>query len=195
MLYLDIAVVAGEVAGLVLATQENGWGQFVFFTQLSNYFLLVVTLIHLYYLLKKEPVPRAVNRLKYIATCATTMTFVVAVAVLLPMYRRPYITFLNGANLFQHTLCPILGFATLPFMAPVTKRDSRLALIPTALYALVTVPLNYFRVLEGPYPFLKVRNQPWYMSILWLLAILLVSFIIAVLLRKICGKCSRPAAQ
>ena len=188
MMYLDIAVVVGELVGLVLASLENGWGQFIFYTQLSNYFLLAATLPHLYFLPKKEPVPKAVNRLKYIATCTTTVTFTVAVAVLLPMYKRPYITFLNGANLFQHTLCPILGFATLPFMDPVEKRDSRLALIPTGLYALVMVPLNYFRVLEGPYPFLKVHNQPWYMSILWLFAIILVAFGIAVLLRKVCGK-------
>ena len=36
MLYLDIAVVVGELVGLVLASFENGWGQFVFYTQLSN---------------------------------------------------------------------------------------------------------------------------------------------------------------
>lgn len=188
MLYLDIAVIVGELTGLVLASFENGWGQFVFYTQNSNYFLLAVTLAHLYFLLKKQPVPKAVNRLKYIATCTTTVTFVVAVAVLLPMYKRPYITFLNGANLFQHTLCPILGIAALPLMDPVEKRDSILALIPTGLYALVMVPLNYFRVFDGPYPFLRVHNQPWYMSVLWLLAIFLVAFGIAVILRKVCGK-------
>ena len=147
-----------------------------------------MTLAHLYFLLKKQPVPKSVNRLKYIATCTTTVTLVVAVAVLLPMYKRPYITFLNGANLFQHTLCPILGVATLPLMDPVEKRDSILALIPTGLYALVMVPLNYFRVFDGPYPFLRVHNQSWYMSVLWLLAIFLVAFGIAVILRKVCGK-------
>ena len=188
MLFLDIAVVVGEAVGLVLATLENGWGQFVFYTQNSNYFLLITTLAHLYFLLRKKPVPKVVNRLKYIATCTTTVTFFVVVAVLLPMYRRPYITFLNGANLFQHTLCPILGFASLLFMDPVEKRDSRLALIPTGLYALVLVPLNYFRVCDGPYPFLKVHNQPWYMSLLWLFAIGVVAFAVAVLLRRICGK-------
>ena len=188
MLYQDLAVVVGELVGLVLASIENGWGQFIFYTKLSNYFLLAATLAHLYFLLKKEPVPKTVNRLKYIATCTTTVTLAVAVAVLLPMYKRPYITFLNGANLFQHTLCPILGFVTLLFMDPVEKRDSWLALIPTGIYALVMVPLNYFRVLEGPYPFLKVHNQPWYMSILWFFAISLVAFGIAVLLRKVCGK-------
>ena len=73
-------------------------------------------------------------------------------------------------------------------MNPVEKRDSRLAMIPTAIYMLVMVPLNYFRVVEGPYPFLKVHNQPWYMSILWFFAISLVAFGIAVLLRKVCGK-------
>ena len=36
--YLDLAVVVGELVGLVLASLENGWGQFVFYTQLSNYF-------------------------------------------------------------------------------------------------------------------------------------------------------------
>ncbi|MBR0512885.1 MAG: hypothetical protein IJK06_01380 [Clostridia bacterium] len=188
MLYLDIAVIVGELAGLVLASFENGWGQFVFYTQNSNYFLLAATLAHLYFLLKKQPVPKTVNRLKYIATCTTTVTLVVAVAVLLPMYKRPYITFLNGANLFQHTLCPILGVAALPLMDPVEKRDSILALIPTGLYALVMVPLNYFRVFDGPYPFLRVHNQSWYMSVLWLLAIFLVAFGIAVILRKVCSK-------
>ena len=96
--------------------------------------------------------------------------------------------YLRRKKIFQHTLCPILGFATLPFMNPVEKRDSRLAMIPTAIYMLVMVPPNYFRVVEEPYPFLKVHNQPWYMSILWFLAISLVAFGIAVLLRKICGK-------
>ena len=188
MLYLDIAVIVGELVGLVLASIENGWGQFIFYTQNSNYFLLAATLVHLYFLLKKQAVPKAVNRLKYIATCTTTVTFVVAVAVLLPMYKRPYITFLNGANIFQHTLCPILGFISLLFMNPVEKRDSRLALIPTGIYTLVVVPLNYFRVYDGPYPFVKVHNQPWYMSVLWLLAIFFVAFVIAVILRKVCGK-------
>jgi hypothetical protein len=32
MLYLDIAVIAGELVGLVLASNENGWGQFVYYT-------------------------------------------------------------------------------------------------------------------------------------------------------------------
>ena len=68
MLYLDLAVVVGELVGLVLASLENGWSQFVFYTQLSNYFLLAATMAHLYFLLKKEPVPKAVNRFKYIAT-------------------------------------------------------------------------------------------------------------------------------
>ncbi len=73
-------------------------------------------------------------------------------------------------------------------MAPVEKRDSLLALIPTGLYALVMVPLNVFRVYDGPYPFLRVHNQPWYMSILWMAAIFLVAFGAAAALRKVCGK-------
>ena len=55
MLYLDIAVIAGELAGLVFSTEKNGWwGQFVFYTQCSNYLLLAVTAIHLFYLLRRK---------------------------------------------------------------------------------------------------------------------------------------------
>lgn len=111
---------------------------------------------------------------------------------------QPIITFLNGTNLFQHTLCPILGIVSLLFMDPVEKRDSRLALIPTGLYALVMTPLNNFRVISGPYVFLRVHDQPWYMSIVWLIGIGLVAFLVAVLLRRICGKrnpMSLPGAE
>ena len=166
----------------------------MYYTQNSNHFLLIATMIHLWFLLKKKPVPKEVNRLKYIATCTTTVTLVVAVTYLLPTRMQPFITFLNGANLFQHTLCPILGIVSLLFMDPLEKRDSRLALIPTGLYALVLTPLNYFRVLSGPYPFLRVHDQPWYMSVVWLLAISLVAFLVAVLLRRICGKKKRMAS-
>lgn len=48
MLYLDIAIVAGETAGLVFSIGKHGWwGQFVYYTQWSNYLLLLTTAVHL----------------------------------------------------------------------------------------------------------------------------------------------------
>ena len=42
MIYLELAIVAGEIAGLVFSVEKHGWlGQFVYYTQCSNYFLLV----------------------------------------------------------------------------------------------------------------------------------------------------------
>ena len=42
MLYLDIAIIAGELAGLVFSIDKHGWwGQFVYYTQWSNYILLI----------------------------------------------------------------------------------------------------------------------------------------------------------
>ena len=72
-------------------------------------------------------------------------------------------------------------------MGPVEKRDGWLALIPTGLYALVMAPLNCFRVISGPYPFLCVHEQPWYVSVAWLFAIGLVAALVAVLPRRVCG--------
>jgi hypothetical protein len=84
MLYLDIAIVAGETAGLVFSIGKHGWwGQFVYYTQWSNYLLLLTTAVHLFYLLRRK-MPAAVERCKYYATCMTTVTFAVTVGILIP---------------------------------------------------------------------------------------------------------------
>jgi len=62
MLYLDIAIIAGELAGLVFSIEKSGWwGQFVYYTQCSNYILLIAAVIHLVCLLRRS-VPAAAER-------------------------------------------------------------------------------------------------------------------------------------
>ena len=39
--------------------------------------------------------------------------------------------------------------------------------------------LNVLKVVEGPYPFLMVYNQKWYMSIIWIIVIFVVDYIIS----------------
>ena len=46
------------------------------------------------------------------------------------------------------------------------------AAMPTFVCAAVIVPMNVFGWTEGPYPFLMVHRQLWYVSVIWAAVIL-----------------------
>ena len=191
MLYFDIAIIAGEIAGLVFSIEKHGWWkQFRYYTQWSNYLLFLITIVHLICLLRNK-MPAWAERGHYYATCLTTVTFLVTVCILIPWYGHPEFFLLQTNGLFHHLLCPVLAVASLPFLRRMEKKDSKIALIPTLLYGIVMYTLNYLRVMDGPYPFLKVHEQAWYMSVLWFLVLLALSYGIAVVLRKLCGRMRR----
>jgi len=188
MLYLDIAIIAGELAGLVFSIDKHGWwGQFVYYTQWSNYILLIAAVIHLVCLLRRS-VPTAAERFLYVATCLTTVTFLVTVCILVPWYGHAEWFLLETNSLFHHLLCPLLAVACLPFLHPMRKKDALLAVIPTFIYGVILYTLNYFRRVDGPYPFLKVHAQPWYMSVLWFVLLGAAAYGIAMTLRLLCGR-------
>ena len=85
--------------------------------------------------------------------------------ILIPWYGHAEWFLLETNGLFHHLLCPILAVACLPFLHPMRKKDALLAVIPTFIYRVILYTLNYFRKVDGPYPFLKIHDQPWYMSI------------------------------
>lgn len=45
------------------------------------------------------------------------------------------------------------------------------ATIPTLIYAILLIILNIVGAVDGPYPFLRVMNQPLYMSFVWFIVI------------------------
>ena len=195
-----MAIIAGEIAGLVLSIQKHGfWGQFVYYTQCSNYLLLIATAVHLAFLVRNRRdaekarskseinALRMAERAKYYATCLTTVTFAVTVCILIPWYGHPEFFLLQSNGLFQHLLCPVLAAASLPLLGRMKKQDSIYAMIPTIIYGIVMYTMNFLRAYDGPYPFLRVHDQPWYMSVLWFLIIAGAAYGIAAGLRRLCG--------
>ena len=118
--------------------------------------------------------PLWVITLKFSAAVCLSLTFLVVVFVLCPM-EGGYVGGLFSGNLiYQHTLCPILAVVSFLAFDPFPTKSLNLvflAWIPTAVYAIVIVILNIKKVLEGPYPFLYVYRQPWYISLAWALGI------------------------
>lgn len=125
---------------------------------------------------------RAAAWLKYLAACMTTVTFLVVVCILVPMQGIEMLY--SGNFLYFHLICPLLQLFSFLFFDPVhiEKKKAFPGVLPTLLYAAVTVLCNLLGVLEGPYPFLMVRSQPVWLSAVWCVVILGLSYLIAYLL-------------
>jgi len=53
---------------------------------------------------------------------------------------------------------------------------------------LTKIILNVLKIVEGPYPFLRVYEQPILHSIIWTILILAITYAIALILKKVNGK-------
>ena len=184
-------IVALELVGGIIGTINsvaagNALIQFRYYTQDSNYFAMIVSILFLIWAIrgkKDEPLPDWLITLRYIATCLLSVTFLVIVFILCPPYGLEgyRIALLTEAHVFDHLLCPILSFVSLLLFedTPKQKGAPLLALIPTFLYAAVAVPLNFAKIWYGPYPFLYVYEQPWWQSVLYAVIIPLGAYIVA----------------
>ena len=191
---LSLVIIAMEVAAMIMAYGELKFSMFRYYTEDSNIFLLVATALWLFfegrYLRDGVAIPDWVRVVKYAATCTTTVTLMVVLTVLAPMEHDYAGLLFSGSMLFVHTLCPL--FALWSFLAfegepKLHRGDVSFALIPTVLYALVAIVLNVVDVWHGPYPFLLVHEQPFWLSFLWCATILCGAWVLAALLRVFNG--------
>lgn len=195
---LSVVVIALEVAAMIMAYGELKFSMFRYYTEDSNLFLLVAAALWLFfegrYLRDGVAIPDWVRVVKYAATCTTTVTLMVVLTVLAPMEHDYGGLLFSGSMLYVHTLCPLLALVSFLFFEGEPKlhrSDVGIALVPTALYALVAIVLNVVNVWHGPYPFLLVHEQPVWLSFLWCATILGGAWVIAALLRVFNGMIHR----
>ncbi len=180
-------IVLFELIALVLSLIDQGLESFFYYTQDSNYLAMAASLCFCVYGVKQlrgnGEMPRWIHSFRYVAVSCLMVTFFIVILVLMPMMGENALSMLYGGSmLYQHTLCPILAavsFFTLEPAGPIPKRAILKALIPTLVYALVTIVLNLCRVIEGPYPFLMLYTQPWYASAMWCVVILGIAGLLA----------------
>lgn len=176
-------LIAGMELGALLLCFIFEWPRtFKYYTTISNVFAgISCFLLALYQIINYKTgkeIPYFAIIFKYISACMLSVTFLVVLFVLVPasgdvneMIRLLF----SPKLLFHHTLCPILciiSFVLFENEYKIKKKYILYSLIPTFLYAIIFIFLNAFNIVNGPYFFLKVNNQPIYMSIIWFFAIM-----------------------
>lgn len=198
----NLLIVILELVAFVLSCMEHGVENFCFYTQDSNYLAMMVSLFYCVYTVREvrtgERPPKWLHSFRYIAVSCLMVTFFVVLIVLMPMAGENALFMLYGGSmLYQHTLCPILAavsFFAFERKALLPKTEVLKAMVPTLIYALITITLNIFRVLEGPYLFLMVYRQPWYMSVIWCFVILGIAGVLALSTLKLYNFICRKSA-
>lgn len=189
---LNVVIIIFEVIALFMSFDEFGYKMFTYYTQYSNILALISSCLFMSYIFKNK-IPKWLCFFRYMVTNLLTMTFLIVTFVLVPMLVytigvKGFMLFTYGSMLYHHLLCPILYFLSFVFFEKrcrVTKRDSLYVIVPTIAYGIVMVALNIFKVVDGPYPFLRVLHQPIYATIIWIILILLLSYLVSATMFKI----------
>ena len=194
---INLAVFILSTVGNYIAYSRNGNNTFYYYTQLSNIFLAVASLIYAFFLFKELKdkdyrMPQFIRIIKYMATSIITVTFFIVMTVLAPMALPDGIdaaihVIVGGSCLYQHLFSPVLSIASFIFLEgneKYTVKDNILAIIPTLAYAIILVYINIVKIFDGPYPFLRVHNQPVWASAAWFVVILSIAYVLAFVLRR-----------
>lgn len=187
---LDGIICILSMIGTVWEIAENGWGMLWFYTVDSNIFLTVVCVVECIALCcnwNKKAMER-VYRLKYLATCCITITFIVVTFLLGPSQGGIvgiWKLWTKGALLFHHLLCPVLMIISYCLNCEIRKKWILVSLLVTGTYAIVTTVANIVKLIHGPYAFLYVYEQPVWMSVLWAMVTFVIAFLVGAVLSKV----------
>ena len=139
------------------------------FTYMSNILVGIASLVMIIFefiaIHKNKDIPVAVEIFKYVATCASTVTFIVTCALLLPreFAVSEFALLIDpSSTLFVHTLVPILAFVSCIFLEPFNKFKIPyflFGLIPLVLYAGYDLINQYLFRNKSLYFFLQFRNN------------------------------------
>ena len=162
-----------EVIALIHDIKAFGAGMFQYYTIDSNVLQLVVSVCFLVYFLRRKRNPVWLAVLHLICAVCLTVTFLIAAFVLAPQGGFAYY-FLSDVAPINHFLGPVISVVTCVFLPADVLIQKRMVLAPVAatlLYGIIALILNIARVLDGPYFFLRVYEEPVSTVVMWFLII------------------------
>lgn len=109
----------------------------------------------------KGDIPAFVRYLRYTASCALMLTFLVGLFI--PGPEKGYHhEFLEGARFFSHFVIPALSLFSLFCLETGERLHAKAWLLPlliTLIYVVVLIVMNVLGLTEGPYSFLMVKKN------------------------------------
>ena len=165
------------ILGIIFTAQSSafmgGGSVFFFFTVQSNIFIIGMSLIFLvndvmYLVNKKSFVNQTLLMIKYVATVAITVTFIVFFTMLAPLMGMDYLLSFNNFSL--HAIVPILAiidFILFDTDIRLTYKSSLLATIAPVSYVIFVYigaifKLRYGENLYYPYFFLNFEKNGFF---------------------------------
>ncbi len=171
---LNILVILSSAFGVSYSLFSGGFSlqPLLFFTTLSNIFVLVMSSILLYFDLSKKELLKLIDLLNYLATAAITLTFLVFSIFLMPTYFRDGNTayLVSIGNIVNHNLTPILMITYyIMYGKKVRYKDMLYTLIFPLIYFVFALMANpVFGIVFNssgdlvPYFFLDHYTHGWF---------------------------------
>ena len=174
ILYIIILVLEARV--LYLSAKARGWMVFVFYTQLSNMAATISAILAM--LFSATPM---IILLRYISSCMLVMTFFVTTCILVPMGGSVKMLLFSEIGFYLHVVIPILSVGSYLALEDHVSSDACILLstVLTFIYGMIMLYLNHKGVVDGPYPFFKVRKQTAGTTVLWMSALTCVIALIS----------------
>ena len=183
-----ILIVVG-VLGMINVIKFYGASTFIYYTVDSNIVCLISSILFFVFMLIKKnitEIPFFVMVLRFMATVCLTVTFVVVVAYLAPV--RVWIpegTYLDNLKillfkddmLYQHLLAPVISFISFAFFEGDRRLNKKKTIwygaAVTLVYGAIMIILNLLKIVDGPYPFFRIYENPVVYSIVMIVIILM----------------------
>ena len=157
----------------------SSWGlrSLKYFTVLSNLMEGIACIVWLWAVWHKLSLAFA-ERLKYVGCVAVSLTFLTVMLFLGPVFG--WMGIFAGANLWFHLVVPVIAILEFVFLEekPIRKKDNRLAVLPTLVYATAYLCNVLIRGTEG---------NDWYGFVTWGLPIGLLIFLISCIVTYLIG--------
>ena len=145
-----LLIIVCEIWGITAVERKHLLKSMIYYTQLSN----VAALFSAACLLLFGPQEWVVS-FRYLAVCMLVMTCLVTVFVLQPLLK-------NSLNVISYIFLETPAKGAALYLPPAV----------TLLYGIIMLYMNYIEKIDGPYPFLRIRNQTRTATVMWILVLL-----------------------
>ena len=173
-----ISIIVLEIWGITAVKRKKLMKSMIYYTQLSN----VAGMFSALFLLVFGSIEWVIG-LRFLSVCMLTMTGFVTIFILRPMLKNNRALFWSRSGFFLHIVCPLLNLISYFFLEEHAEGITLcLPAAVTLLYGIIMIYMNYIGKVDGPYPFLRVREQSKKATVIWIILLLiLIGFISTVI--------------